>query len=52
VILRILAQESPDLELRLNQYGQEVWREKCKFGGVLEGIFGNIECWEGFCVKR
>jgi hypothetical protein len=30
---------------------KEVWRAKYEFGDILGGIFGNIECWEGFRVK-
>jgi hypothetical protein len=30
---------------------KDVRRAKYKFGEILWGIYGNIECVEGFCVK-
>jgi hypothetical protein len=30
----------------------EVWRVKIEILESFGGLFENIECWEGFCVKR
>jgi hypothetical protein len=43
VILRILAQESPKLELRLGRYSEKKLRGPfCNFWKVARGIFGII----------
>jgi hypothetical protein len=43
VILRILAQESPTSELRLQRYGEKkLWGHLCNFWKVVRGIFGII----------
>jgi hypothetical protein len=43
VILRILVQESPKSELRLQRYGEKkLWGPFCNFWEVARGIFGNI----------
>jgi hypothetical protein len=62
VILRILAQESSDSELRLKDMKERsseneigIWEGLRGLNMNLESVwvlFGNIECWEMFCVKR
>jgi hypothetical protein len=52
VILRILALESPNSELRLKIYGRKKFiGQKLEFG-KLQGIFVKIQCLEGIGVKR
>jgi hypothetical protein len=52
VSLRILAQKSPESELRLKRCGGKKFEWlKYEFGS-LRGLFGNIEYVEGFSLKR
>jgi hypothetical protein len=51
VILRILAQESPDSELRLKRYEGSNFRGWNWNFGRLNGIFVKIECLEAFGIK-
>jgi hypothetical protein len=52
VILRILAQESPDSELQLERYERRSLKGKTRILEACRGILENIECVEGFFVKR
>jgi hypothetical protein len=52
VILRILAQESPNSKLCLERYGGKKFEwQNWKFGS-LWGIFGNTKYLEVLCVKK
>jgi hypothetical protein len=52
VILRILAQESPGSELRLEKYEQKKFREQNKNFGSLQGYIGEYRMCGGLICKK
>jgi hypothetical protein len=51
VVTRNLSKELPNSELRLKRYEYLKFCGNIVILGSSRGIYGNIESWEGFCVK-
>jgi hypothetical protein len=52
VILRILAQESPDSEIRLERYERKKFGEQNWNFGSLQGYIGEYRMCEGLLCKK